>query len=251
MSRKTALAVAAALLVAAANPITASAGWRIKEVDPEFPDEVTTYRFQAGKVRVDGALEGLAVVVDLRKDEGWLIDEVLKRYAGGKIPALAEELRKLDSEGLPDEEAAGEEEGVAAAGPGKVTIKDLGAGERILGFETRRHQVLLDGAVIEELWVAPKVDVDREASAAAFGVALQKMLGGGADIGYENDPAYLKLRAGGYPLRQVLHFTDEESTSSIEVKAAEQASFPEADFAVPAGYKKIGYAELLVGDPEE
>lgn len=251
MSRKLALAVTAALLAAALHPLAALAGWKLQEVDPEFPDEATTYRFQGGKVRVDGALEGLVVVVDLRKEEGWLIDAGLKRYAGGKIADLAEQLKKLESEGLPEDEAVAEEDDGPAAGPGKVEVKDLGPGERLLGYETRRHQVFLDGELLEELWVAPKVDVEREANPAAFAVALQKMLGGGSgvDQGYESDPAYVKVRTAGYPLRQVLYFVGEKS--SLEVKAVEQVAVPDAEFAIPPGFAKIGYAELLVGEGSE
>ena len=78
------------------TPLPALAGFRIQEADPEFPQDVSVYWFQGGKARVDGALEGLTVIVDVKNGEGWLIDSASKRYAGGKIAELAEELKKVE-----------------------------------------------------------------------------------------------------------------------------------------------------------
>src|SRR5512143_985889 len=86
----------AALLLVHAAP--ARCGYRIEEVDPEFPDDVTTYWFQAGKVRVDGALEGLTMIVDVKGGEGWLFDAGSKRYAGGPLKDLAAELARADAQ---------------------------------------------------------------------------------------------------------------------------------------------------------
>jgi hypothetical protein len=250
MTGKLAAAAAVAVLsLAAALP--ALAGFRIQEADLEFPKEVAVYWFQGGKARVDGALEGLTVIVDIKNGEGWLIDSASKRFAGGKLVELAEILQKvegsLDSDAAPgnpvDKKAATE-----AAKPLAVEVKDLGAGERLQGYETRRFQVLLDGEVLEELWLAPKIQVASEIDLVAFGAAMQKMLGGGAGLsqGYEESEPYRNLRAGGYPLRQVLFFVGEKST--LEATSVAVKEFPLSDFAVPKGFKKIGYAELLLGE---
>jgi len=245
--------VAALAALALGTALPAWAGYRVKEVDPEFPKEVTTSYFQGGKARVDGALEGLSIIIDAKAGEGWLVDEAGKRYAGGSIAVLAEELRKAEA---PEEDAAGADEGAAGdadTGPEKplaVEIKDLGAAEKLLGHETRRWQVLVDGELLEELWVAPTLDVGREIDQAAFGAAMQKMLGGtnSANQGYEDSPGYRKLRAGGYPLRQVLYFVGEKTTLEVAEIAAE--AIPAAKFAVPEGFKKTGYVELLLGDDQ-
>ena len=123
----------------------------------------------------------------------------------------------------------------------------LGAGERLQGYETRRHQVLVDGELVEELWIAQKLEIGREVDQAAFVAALQKMLGGGAgpNQGYEWDEEYRKVRFSGYPLRQVLYFIGEKST--LEVRSVAAQEFPAADFAVPKGFAKVGYVDLLYG----
>jgi hypothetical protein len=254
------IALATALGVALALPLAspALAGYRIQEVDPEFPGDVTTYWFQGGKVRVEGALEGLTMIVDVKGGEGWLIDAAHKRYAGGPLAALAAELAKLDEQAIEEaapEEGAGadeeaDEEAGAPAKPHRVEVKDLGAGEPLLGHETRRHQVFVDGELIEELWVAPKVDVAAEVDAAAFASAMQKMLGSGlsAGQGYEESAAYRALRASGYPLRQVLYFVGEKSV--LEVTSVSVQSIPATDFGVPKGLTRVGYAELLLGEEE-
>jgi hypothetical protein len=241
--------LAAALLFAAAAP--GRAGYRIQEVDPEFPGEVTTYWFQGGKARVDGALEGLTMIVDTKAGEGWLFDAALKRFAGGSLDALAAELAKLDAEERGEEAAeGGAAEGTTQQKPHAVETKDLGPAERLLGYETRHHRVLVDGEVIEELWIAPKLDVAAEVDPAAFAAAMRKMLGDGMSLGqgYEESAAYRALRATGYPLRQVLFFVGEKST--LEVKSVAVEKIPAADFAVPKGFARVGYAELLLGEGE-
>jgi hypothetical protein len=245
-------AAAAAAVLVLASALPALAGFRIQEVDPEFPQDVTTSWFQGGKARVDGALEGLSVIVDVKSGEGWLVDAALKRYAGGKIDVLAEELRK--AEGTQPDAAASDDAGQrGAAGRAKalaVQVKDMGAGERLQGYETRRHQVLVGGELLEELWLAPKLEVAREIDLAGFVAALQKMLGGGAGLnqGYEESEEYRKLRGAGYPLRQVLYFVGEKST--LEVTSVVIQEFPASDFAVPKGFAKVGYVDLLFGEGE-
>lgn len=250
-----AVVVAAGIAAAAAAP--ARAGFRIQEADPEFPEEVTTTWFQAGKARIDGALEGLTIIVDVKGGEGWLIDAEHKRYAGGPFAALAEELRKFDEQELAEAgEGEGADEGVVDEGPAApekpraVEVKDLGPDERLLGYDTRRHQVFVDGELLEELWLAPKLEIAKEVDLAAFSVAIQQMLGGGlsAGQGYEQSPAYLALRAAGYPLRQVLHFVGEKST--LQVTGVALQGFPAEDFAVPKGFSRVGYTELLLGESE-
>jgi hypothetical protein len=247
MTGKFAAAAAAAVLsLSAALP--ALAGFRISEADLEFPKDVSVFWFQGGKARVDGALEGLTVIIDIKNGEGWLIDNASKRFAGGKLAELAEILKKVegtsdsDPGDTPDKKAATE-----STKPLAVVVKDLGAGERLQGHETRRFQVLLDGEVLEELWLAPKIQIASEIDLVAFGAAMKKMLGGGAGLsqGYEESETYRNLRAGGYPLRQVLFFVGEKST--LEVTSVTVKDLPLADFAVPKGFTKIGYAELLLG----
>lgn len=248
MTRRLVAAAVAALSLAAAVP--AFAGFRIQTADLEFPQDVTVSWFQGGKARVDGALEGLTVIVDLKSSEGWLIDSSSKRYAGGRLADLNAELRKADV-ALDNDAAPGGRKGAAvAAKPLVVAVKDLGAGEPLQGYDTRRYQVLMDGELLEELWLAPKIQIAAEVDLVAFGVALQKMLDGGAGLsqGYEETETYRALRASGYPLRQVLYFVGEKST--IEATSVEIKEFPPADFAVPKGFTKIGYAELLLGDGE-
>jgi len=250
MTGKLAAAAAVAVLsLSAACP--ARAGIRIQEADLEFPQDVSIYWFQGGKARVEGALEGLTVIIDIKNGEGWLVDSASKRFAGGKITELAEELRKvegaLDNDPAPGD-SADKKAATESAKPLAVVVKDLGAGERLQGYGTRHYQVLVADELLEELWLAPKTLVAGEIDLAAFGTAMQKMLGGGAGLsqGYEERETYRNLRAGGYPLRQVLYFVGEKST--IEVTSVTIKDLPVSDFAVPKGFSKVGYAELLLGE---
>jgi len=248
------LAVAAAVAVVSLSAVwPALAGFRIQEADLEFPQDASVYWFQAGKARVDGALEGLTVIVDIKNGDGWLIESESKRYAGGKFAELDEILNKIEGP-LDNDLASGgpaDEQGAAGSTrPLSVVVKDLGAGERLQSYETRHFQVFLDGEVLEELWLAPKIQVADEIDYGAFWTAMQKMLGGGPGLiqGYEESEAYLKLRAAGYPLRQVLYFVGEKST--IEVTSVTVKDLPPSDFEIPKGFRKVGYVELLLGESD-
>jgi hypothetical protein len=242
--------LAAAAVLALLIAVPASAGFRIQEADLEFPQDVSVYWFQGGKARVDGALEGLTVLIDVKAGEGWLIDAASKRYAGGKLDELSEILKKV--EGTQENETApgdpaGKKPGAEPAKPLAVAVKDLGASERLQGYETRHYKVLVDGELLEELWLAPKIQIASEIDYVAFENAMQKMIGGGAGLsqGYEQSDTYRTLRATGYPLRQVLYFVGEKST--LEVTAVAVQDLPAAEFAIPKGFTKIGYADLLIG----
>lgn len=246
-------AAAAVAVLSLTAAVPAHAGFRIETADLEFPEDVSIYWFQGGKARVEGALEGLTVIVDVKNNEGWLIDSDSKRFAGGTFAELAAELKKVDVS-LDNEAAPGDPVSrKAAAESGKplaVVVKELGAGEPLRGYETRHYQVLVAGELLEELWLAPKIQVASEVDLVAFGSAMQRMLDGGAGLsqGYEESATYRNLRAAGYPLRQVLYFVGEKST--LEVTSVAIKEFPPTDFAVPKGFKKIGYAELLLGGGE-
>ncbi len=245
-------AVAAVVVFTLTTALPALAGFRIQEADLEFPQDFSVYLFQGGKARIDGALEGLTVIIDVKNDEGWLIDGASKRYAGGKIDELAAIMKK--AEGPLEDDAPGDVAGkkvqVEPAKPLAVAVRDLGAGERLQGYDTRRYQVLVDGELLEEVWLAPKIQVAGEIDLVAFGTAMQKMIGGGVGLnqGYEGSEAYRTLRAGGYPLRQILYFVGEKST--LEVTAVAIKDFPADDFAVPKGFTKIPYDDLLLGGDE-
>ena len=71
---------------------------------------------------------------------------------------------------------------------------------------------------------------------------------GGVEPGLRGERGVPHLRAGGYPLRQVLYFVGEKST--LEVTSVAIKDLPAADFAIPKGFKKVGYAELLLGEGE-
>lgn len=249
MTGKFAVAAAVAFYwLLAASP--ALAGFRIQEADLEFPKDITSYSFQGGKARVDGALEGLTVIIDLNSGEGWLVDSASRRYSGGKFVELEWLLKKIEGSLDKDDaldDPAGRRAAAEAAKPHTVVVKDLGAGERLQGYDTRRFQVLVDGELLEELWLAPKLQVASEIDPVAFGTALQKMIGGGPGLiqGYEGSEMYRTMRAGGYALRQVLYFVGEKST--IEVTSVAIKDFPPSDFVVPKGFSKIGYVELLLG----
>lgn len=249
MTGKFAAVVAVAVLwLVAAMP--ALAGIRIQEADLEFPKDVSVYSFQGGKARVDGALEGLTVIIDVNTGEGWLVDSASKRYSGGNLAELERLLKKIEGSLDKDDaldDPAGRRASAEAAKPRAVVVKDLGSGERLQGYDTRRFQVLVDGELLEELWLAPKLQVASEIDLIAFGTALQKMIGGGPGLiqGYEESEMYRTMRAGGYALRQVLYFVGEKST--IEVTSVAIKDLPASDFVVPKGFLKIGYVELLLG----
>jgi hypothetical protein len=141
----------------------------------------------------------------------------------------------------------------------------LGAGEPIDGFETQHMRVTSSGTndfsvgdqmcskpfnTVMEMWVAPALDLKGAA------LALQDALGSAGlprmtDARPDDSAA---PGAGGAPLRMLMRATERDAkgheltvTTTMEITELRQEAIDDAEFAVPAGYRRMKMDGMLGG----
>lgn len=251
------LAAGLGALLSLYGPLPVRAGWIVEEFDADFPGESRTYLFQDGRVRVEGLLPGLTVLLDLPAAEGYIIDEKRGAYAGGRVDdierAFREERKGAAANAAPEESSAGKP-GAPVVYPG-VRLERSSGGDKVAGFDSEHYRVLLDEEeeeeLVEELWLAPGIGALKGENILSFLSGLEVMTGGSTweredfPPGYDEHPDYLQILKSGFPVRKTLYLIGERST--VEVRAAVEKDLPESAFSVPAGLRKADYLELFLG----
>ncbi|MBI4013797.1 MAG: DUF4412 domain-containing protein [Candidatus Rokubacteria bacterium] len=125
-------------------------------------------------------------------------------------------------------------------------IRKTGQQATIAGFPAVRWEVLADGRMQSEVWVAPSLGVARELDARKleqFGAAMSKVsaCGPGEGAGRGADPGW-KLAAEGYPVRTVMPGA---GGTTMEVVKAESRAVPATEFQPPAGFARKTLRELM------
>lgn len=153
----------------------------------------------------------------------------------------------------------------------KIDVADLGAGESIQGYATRRvrqtqsytvsvsvlgRKSSTTSADTSEIWIAPELKHIGNPF-LQMGTAAAGMDFGNPDFKRQSQAAQAKMPAG-FPLKSVSrsHATDEKGKSTLTVSTMEVTNFQKADvpasaFAIPGDYKEVPmpFAELAaVGD---
>lgn len=118
----------------------------------------------------------------------------------------------------------------------KREVRKTGQQATIAGFPAVRYEVLADGKIESEVWVAPGLGVGRELDTRKleqFSTSVAKAVGcapGAPAPGA--DPAW-KLVGEGYPVRTIVTGPDRVI---VEVVKAESRAIPVAEFLPPAGF---------------
>lgn len=138
----------------------------------------------------------------------------------------------------------------------KVAIRKGARGDVIAGFKTTRYTVLVDGQPRKEVWLTsdsvlmqdlkPYLDKILEMSdMSSCGMKQVGMMG--AEFDLENSDEYKKLMHLGYPLREKdIPGGPGRMTSRLrEVTSLKRQAIPDSEFALPKGYKKMSFSEMM------
>lgn len=250
LARTLVFPLAAAAVLLSAVTASAVAGWRIDEIDGDFPDDPVRYYYAGTAVRIENLVLGLDYLLDLEEGTVFIVDDNSAAYAGGSFGEVTEELsRHMENRRKNrDGEGAGER---AAAVIADLRIEKLEGGKVIAGFTSGGYRVYLGDLLVEEVWLAPEIDAVTTGSAGALFLIMEAVTGGeGGDNDefppmYEKDGGYRDLMNRGYPVRRSHYFLDIESLT--EVVAAERRDLSQELFAVPRDYERVTYLELFSG----
>ena len=139
----------------------------------------------------------------------------------------------------------------------KVSIARAGNGGVIAGFKTTKYTVSVDGRPHKEIWLTANSALMKDLKPYLDKIlAMSDMsrcgMGGGGmmegEFDVENSDEYKKLMHKGYPLREkdIPDLTGQVVTHPLkEVTSLVQKSIPASAFAVPRGYKKMSFSEMM------
>ena len=250
-----ALCLVFVLLISASS---AWAGWVIQYKAGGMMSPTDTY-IQDNKMRQD--MEGMAVILDVKNKMIYHLNPAKRAYWGGPVSEMRNAGQKEAEKAMagmkdmlknmpPEQRKAILEamqqkgqESKAAQPKIKVKVVKTGQSAKIAGYKTYRYDISADGKPFMELWIAPKLDINKEIDAKELVAMMGEMSSQGSGQNPLNDPEVQALWQDGYPLRQVMHFMGNSMT--VEAKKVEEKSIADSMFTVPSDYRKVGLMDLM------
>ena len=239
----------------------AFAGWVIQESvqGPNGEKEIRTLFFQNNIIRINEADE--TSIFDLNDKIFYLLNPRQKVYCSGPPEALQQGAEKASSQvfeeqlkELPAEQREAYRKAMERlkrqsgqeAEPQKleVEVKKAGATMTLAGFQAEQFQVMVNGEIVEDLWIAPAIrlqdEIDMDQSIAFF----KALRGPGQQVIVEESPQYIKLTKAGYAVKSLQH--DPQGTLVAEVMRAQRARIADSEFKVPSDYRKLSVEQYFI-----
>src|SRR5262245_17181245 len=256
--------LAIVLGIVSLGPLAAHAGYLIADQNGE------QVLLSTGRLKMaPKSAGGLVMVLDVGRGRLWVADPGQKRYWEGTVDEYCEVVRGLSAvptadlerlmadqlKDMPPEERERtlqmlkRAQGDAASGRvPKVTVQRTSVTETIAGLPTRKYQVLADGTLCEELWLASDPALLRELVVARAPETFGRMsgclatAGGGSRV--ETTDEYRKIYSEGWPLKAVFHGPG-GPTPGTPVTRVERREIPEGEFARPAGLTAVPLLDVF------
>ncbi|MDR1912333.1 MAG: DUF4412 domain-containing protein [Helicobacteraceae bacterium] len=224
--------------------LSLDAGWAI--------DEVTTYaggdkfysRIAMDSGRYKNQTAGETLIIDLKKETVYFLNDKEKRYFGGKLNDVIADLRKNAMSEMNEEEdlfpAAEETE------EKPVEIKRVKESFSVGGFTGEKYQILENGELKKELFIARTLTANSEIDPKKLSEIMLWLNGTSAPSSktrVELSDEYVKLMKQGYPIRTVEYDPGGGLILTTVIKAEKKTIAPE-EFALPKDYAKIDSSEI-------
>src|SRR5262245_15000157 len=234
--------LAIVLGIVSLGPLTAHAGYLIADQNGE------QVLVSIGRLKMaPKSAGGLVMVLDIGRGRVWVADPGQKRYWEGTVDDYCDGVRKLSA--VPT--TAQGETGGSGRIP-KVTVQKTPDTETIAGLPTRKYQVLADGALYEELWLASDPALLRELVVARAPETFGRMSGclatAGGEARVEATEEYRKIYSEGWPLKGVFHGPG-GPTPGTPVTRVERREIPEGEFVRPAGFTAVPLLDVFSRAP--
>lgn len=235
------------------------AGWIIEQTNEGM---ASTLYIQDNKLRQDTG-QGMYSMLDVDKGLMYFIRPDKKMYAAVRPEEMSKQsdqmmgdmMKKMEEQlkGMPEEqkkqimkqmkEQMAGQQGKAAAKPEpKIEIIKTSVKEKIAGYSTVKYQIMADGKLVEELWLADAIKIGKEMDLEKMDEMMSKMDMGSEDMSYKTDKAVTALFKKGYPLRE----SYPDSNMTTETTKATKTKVPGDKFKIPAGYKKGKFSEVMM-----
>ena len=245
----------------------ASAGWVIDEVvkggDKGDKQQVVLQSNQMKVTMMDSGKPVFVSIIDLNSQtitqvdysERYFMTAPVKEFVQtmGNMMAGANKEMQEAMKGVPPEQRKMMEDMMRSqmgSGGGKdcrepkTELWKTGQQATIAGYPAVRYDVMADGKLSSELWIAKGITAWNELDSkklAQFGAEMAKLAGcGQGQQGLPGaDPSW-KVANEGYPVRTV-----DKTRGTIEVVKAESRAVPAAEFQAPSGFKRKTLQEMM------
>jgi hypothetical protein len=236
-----------AVIIASAS--VATAGWVISDADGQ---ETVISK---GKMKSDW--DGGAVIVDAEKNQVHFIDDSRKMIASGTVDEICSGMKQMVESmmaNVPAEQREMMKQMMGDAKAPKVEIVKKGAGGKVAGFETTQYEVMSDGEVYEELWLAADEALMKDCEAVMkmmgrFTSCMEAISSMGSPASPEASPEYAKIFELGVVVKSVSH-EEGETDDRTEITTITEKDVSDSVFTLPDGYKLVSF-ETMWGMGEE
>jgi hypothetical protein len=240
-------------------PYSTLAGWVETDTDGNV-----TY-LQEGKIKEAAPDDTTWTAIDLKNGTVLLVDTARRIFAQGKIEEHCDAMAAMIKTSMeilsPEERALMEQllrpEKGKKVGKPQVSVVSKGKGPTIAGYATVKYEVLANGKLYEELWLAPDAEVLKEIDPVAIRSAEKKMSActemvqhsdfDDTALQVEKDPTYQGLMGKGWPLRAISYNNGiplhEQTIASLQKK-----EIPASEFQAPKGFRKVPFGEFMFED---
>ncbi|GHV59120.1 hypothetical protein FACS1894103_1880 [Campylobacterota bacterium] len=220
------------------------AGWVIDEVTRYAGGDEFRSQIFIDRNRYKSQNEDETLIIDMAKDTIYFVYDRDKRYFGGKRAAVFRELRSnLRSEMAEDDAAQNPNDTIGD----EAIIQILKTGEALkqAGFEGEKYQIVMDGELRKEIFVARTLTANSEIDPLKLSKTMLRLSGSDDESVQfvEVSSGYVELMKQGYPIRTI-EYDPSGGLILTDVIKAEKRTFKADEFLPPKEYKQMKADEI-------
>jgi hypothetical protein len=215
--------------------VALNGGWAINEITRYAGSEEFKSEIFIDKGRYKSKSGDETMIIDMNGRKIYFMYESKKRYWGGKAEAVIGDIFKNSVT-----EMSGDAEVGHTSINEKSIIEIVKTGENITidGFEGIGYQVLVDGELKKEIYIAPKLTANGEIDPKDLSTIMLLLSGvevASAGVIAEISDEYINLMRQGYPIRTI-EYDPSGDPILTEVVKARQRNFSLDEFSPPKNF---------------
>lgn len=237
------------------------AGWvlKVKQYHSDTEEEISKeVYFQENVIKIVEA--DLTTIYDLNQNVLTFLKPQIQMYWKGNLGEYRNEVKEtlllminIEVEKLPDDKKEEARkmletmmrimESPDTASSLDIFIRETGENEEILGYETRKYQVFLNGVITEDLWIPTDLDISADLDLGKLLVLLSQLRTGFEnELLYQTTIDYRNIIDKKYLFRTTEYHTGYQTVNEVVEIRKEQ--FNESEFLPPDGYKPVSLSVL-------
>ncbi|MDM8524648.1 DUF4412 domain-containing protein [Desulfococcaceae bacterium HSG8] len=133
--------------------------------------------------------------------------------------------------------------------PPVLEVRSTDQSDKIAGYKVRKYEVLFNGQVRQEQWIAEDIRVNHDLNVERFGKMMRAFHAGsgrGSEDAALSSPRVTDLMKKGWPLR-IVDYDEDGYPETDEVIRVEKKSLPSSTFDFIKKYRKMSMTELFGG----